>query len=137
MAVIGLGVRLSLGSHARRIPGPEPRGPREPVTEPRRPIHGSVRVLVDTPEGLVGAAGQVVELSEGGCTIRVRRRFDPEFRGRVNIDVAGKALWLPVIIRSAREDHDGWTVVCDFDRPTPEKLEALRSLLAARRRISP
>ena len=62
------------------------------MPQDRRRIHGSVRVLVDTPEGLVGAAGQILELSEAGCTLRVHRRFDLAFRGRVNIDVAGKAL---------------------------------------------
>ena len=49
--------------------------------------------------------------------------------GRVNLDVEGKALWLPVITRWAREDSHGWTVGCEFDRPTAEKQELLKSLL--------
>jgi hypothetical protein len=71
----------------------------------------------------------MLDLSEGGCQLRLRRRIDADLAGRVNLDVEGKALWLPVITRWAREDSHGWTVGCEFDRPTAEKLELLKSLL--------
>jgi len=96
-------------------------------------LGGSVRLLVDTRNGVVSTAGQIVDLSEGGCAMRVHRRVDPGLLGRVHVEVAGTALWLPVMTRWNRADTHGWTVGCQFDRPTSEKQHAINALLLERR----
>src|SRR5260370_936829 len=102
----------------------------------RVPLGGSVRLLIDTPDGLVTATGHIVDLSEGGCAIRVHRPIDSNLAGRVNVEVGGRALGLPVLTRWARADARGWTVGCQFDRPTPEKQHAVRALILERRRLT-
>ena len=89
----------------------------------------SVHLLIDTPDGLVTTHGQLVELTDGACAIHVRKRMGTHHAGRVNLEVGGKDLWLPVVTRWVREEAVGWTVGCEFDRPTPEKQEAIRMLL--------
>ena len=104
--------------------------------EDRVRLGGSVRLLVDTPTGLRTATGQVIDLSEGGCAIRVQRIVEAELAGRVLVEVARKAIWLPIVTRWVRRDLHGWVVGCQFDRPTPEKARAIRSLLWERRRLT-
>jgi hypothetical protein len=99
-------------------------------------LGGSVRLMVDTPDGLRTATGQIVDLSVGGCAIRLHRCVDAALAGRVHVEVAGKAMWLPVITRWVRGDPRGFTVGCAFDRLTPEKQKAVGSLLLERRRLT-
>jgi hypothetical protein len=89
----------------------------------------SVRLLVDTPDGLLTTYGQLVELSEAGFFVHMRRAMDTHHAGRVSFTVRGEPLWLPMVTRWVREDAAGWTVGCEFDRPTPEKQQAIRDLL--------
>jgi hypothetical protein len=97
---------------------------------------GRVRLLIDTPNGLITTDGQIIDLSEGGCAIRIHRHVDANLPGRINVEVAGKALGLPVRTRWARADSHCWTVGCQFDRPTPEKQHAIRALILERRRLT-
>jgi len=97
-------------------------------------IGGSVRLLVDTPDGLLTTHGQLMDLSEGGFAVFLTRPMDAQHAGRVNLEIAGKALWLPMVTRWVRPESGGWTVGCEFDRPTPEKRQAIRSLLRERER---
>jgi len=99
-------------------------------------LGGRVRLLIDTPNGLITTDGQIIDLSEGGCAIRIHRPVEANLAGRINVEVAGKALGLSVLTRWARADSRGWTVGCQFDRPTPEKQHAIRVLLLERRRIT-
>ena len=91
----------------------------------------SVRVLVDTPDGLLSTHGQLVDLSESGFSVHLRRSIKVRNAGRVSLTVNGKPLWLPMVTRWVRQDAEGWTVGCEFDRPTPEKQQAIRELLHA------
>jgi hypothetical protein len=103
--------------------------------EERLRLGGEVRLLVDTPSGLVTTAGQVLDLSTGGCALRLHRPVDTKLVGRVNMAIAGEALWLPIITRWVRTDSRGWTVGCQFDRPTEEKQRAIRMLLLNRHKL--
>jgi hypothetical protein len=105
-------------------------------TQKRVRLAGSIRLLVDTPGGLITLAGQIIDLSEGGCALRVYRRVDSEQVGRVHVEVAGTALWIPVVTRWARRQPEGWLVGCQFDRPTIEKQRAIRTLVLERHRMT-
>ena len=100
-------------------------------------LAGSVRLLADAPDGLVTMHGQLVDLSEIGCALRAQKPLGINLVGRVCLDVAGKALWLPVVTRwVGPAAGGGWTVGCEFDRPTREKQQILRALVAERRRLT-
>jgi hypothetical protein len=102
----------------------------------RTRLGGTVRLLVDTPDGLTSTDGQIIDLSEGGCALRLHRPIDAHLPGRVHVVVARQAIWLPIITRWARADFRAWTVGCQFDRPTPEKQQAIRTMLCERRRLT-
>lgn len=111
--------------------------PERPRRQQKRvQLGGSVRLLIDTPHGLLTTTGQIIDLSEGGCAIRIHRPVEANLAGRVNVEIAGKALGLPVLTRWTCADSRGWTVGCQFDRPTPEKQRAIRMLILERRRLT-
>ena len=113
-------------TEVHHLPGDRPRRKRADQ------LGNSVRVLVDTPDGLLTTSGQLVDLSEGGFSVHLRRPMKVHNAGRVSLTVNGKPLWLPMVTRWVRQDAGGWTVGCEFDRPTPEKQQAIRELLDAR-----
>lgn len=92
-------------------------------------LGGVARLLIDHPSGLITANGHLVDLSEGGCQLQFHTHVDANLAARVRIDVAGKTFWIPVLTRWVRRDGREWTVGCAFDRPTPEKQLAIRSVL--------
>jgi hypothetical protein len=97
---------------------------------------GPVRLFIDTSDGLIIANGHIIDLSEGGCALRVHRPIESNLVGRISLEVAGKALGLPVLTRWSHADSRGWTLGCQFDRPTPEKQHAVRVLMLERRRLT-
>jgi PilZ domain len=99
-------------------------------------LGGDVRLILDTPAGLITTAGQIIDLSEGGCALRVHLPVDAQMVGRVHVEVAGKKLGLPIVTRWTRADSRGWTVGCQFDRPTAEKRQAIRALMLEQRRLT-
>ncbi|MGO9876797.1 MAG: PilZ domain-containing protein [Acidimicrobiia bacterium] len=92
-------------------------------------LGGGALLIVDPRLGMVGAKGHLIDLSEGGCQLRVQCRLDAHLAGRVRLELAGKVLWFPVITRWVRRDSEGWTVGCAFDRVTTEKQETLKAAL--------
>jgi hypothetical protein len=98
-------------------------------------VCGGVRLMVDGPDGLRTAAGHLVDLSEGGCAIFTKSRIEPNVAGRVQVEIEGKQIWLPVVIRWVRCDTRGWNAGCVFDRPTDEKQRAIRALVWERRNL--
>lgn len=99
-------------------------------------VGGSVRMMVDSSAGLRMAAGHLVDLCEGGCAIFLKARVEPHVAARIQVEVAGAELWLPVVTCWARCDSRGWTIGCSFDRPTPEKQRAIRALVWERRSLT-
>jgi hypothetical protein len=92
-------------------------------------LGGRALLIVDPRLGMVGAKGELIDLSEGGCQLRLHRRVQGHLAGRVRIELAGKTSWFPVVTRWARGDSEGWTVGCAFDRLTTDKQEILRNAL--------
>lgn len=85
--------------------------------------------MVDQHHTMVSAMGVLVDLSEGGCQLRLVRSVEPHLAARVRLDIAGNSHWLPVVTRWVRRSPDGWTVGCAFDGLTPQKAETIRTLL--------
>jgi c-di-GMP-binding flagellar brake protein YcgR len=104
-------------------------------------LGGRALLIVDPRLGMVGAKGQLIDLSEGGCQLRVQTHLDAHLAGRVRLDLAGKALWLPIITRWVRRDSEGWTVGCAFDRVPAQKQDTLQAALfelsLSRRQVAP
>jgi hypothetical protein len=98
-------------------------------------VVGAVRMMVDTSDGLRTIAGHLIDLSEGGCAIRSEIRIAERLSGRVQVEVGGVQLWLPIVTCWARGDARGWTIGCSFDRPTDEKQRAIRALVWERRNL--
>lgn len=99
-------------------------------------VTGSVRMMVDSSSGLHMAAGYLVDLCEGGCSVFLKSRVEPNVAARIQVEVGGMQMWLPVTTRWARCDTKGWTIGCSFDRPTPEKQRAIRALVWERRNLT-
>jgi hypothetical protein len=99
-------------------------------------LGGTVRLIIDHPGGIVTALGHLVDLSDGGCQLRFPTRVDPNLAARVRIEVAGRALWMPVLTRWVRRDASEWTVGCAFDRPTDDKQLAIHAMLHPQPRLS-
>ena len=98
-------------------------------------LGGAARLIIDHPDRLITATGNLVDLSEGGCQVLCHTPVDSNLAARVRIEAAGKVFWMPVVIRWVRREANDWTVGCAFDRPTPEKQRAIRETLEARPRI--
>jgi len=92
-------------------------------------LGGRALLIVDPRFGMVGAKGELIDLSEGGCQLGVQTRMDAHLAGRVRLELAGKALWFPIITRWVRRDSQGWTVGCAFDRVPAHKQDILRDAL--------
>jgi hypothetical protein len=98
-------------------------------------VASSVRIMIDGPDGLRTATGHLVDLSEGGCAISTQTRIAEHVAGRLQVELDGKLLWLPVVTCWVRCDAHGWTAGCAFDRPTEEKQRAIRALVWDRRNL--
>jgi hypothetical protein len=99
-------------------------------------VAGYIRMMVDSSAGLQMATGRLVDLSEGGCAVFLKHRVESRVAARIQVEVAGEVLWLPVVTCWARGDARGWTIGCVFDRPTPEKQRAIRALVWQRRNLT-
>ena len=92
--------------------------------------------MVDSSAGLRMTAGNLLDLSEGGCSLFLKAPVEANVAARVEVEVTGTLLWLPVIIRWVRSDARGYTIGCSFDRPTTEKERAIRALVWERRNLA-
>jgi hypothetical protein len=98
-------------------------------------VNGFVRMMVDTAAGVRMASGRLIDLSEGGCSIFVKHRVEENAPARIQVEISGTDIWLPVVTRWARCNPRGWTIGCEFDRPTAEKERAIRALVWERRNL--
>src|SRR5437868_4581617 len=62
---------------------------------PRVSVAGKVRLLADTEHGLITLAGTVVDLSVGGCAIRVHNPLDVGREARLELELDGDSIWVP------------------------------------------
>jgi hypothetical protein len=93
-------------------------------------LGGIARLIADRHDHMVSEMGSLLDLSEGGCRLRFQRAVEPHLAARVRLDIAGDALWLPVLTRWVQRDAEGWTVGCRFDGLTAQKQDAIRRILA-------
>src|SRR5215471_13611588 len=96
---------------------------------PRVPVAGKVRLVADTPEGLVTLTGNVIDLSVSGCAIRVHARLEPRGEARLELDVDGRRVWLPGHIVWTRTRERAWIAGVRFDRLVPDKQTLLMKLV--------
>jgi len=108
---------------------PEPHDGHDRRQHLRVRLDGRALLVADPRTGLVVAKGQLVDLSEGGCQVRIRCHVRMHVAARVRLNLGGNVLWLPVITRWEHHDSTGWTLGCAFDRLTPGKQAALRRIL--------
>jgi PilZ domain len=95
-------------------------------------VEGTLRLLVKSGVGFLVGSGEIVDLSVGGCAIRVRNRaIEANLTGRIEVAIAGESLSLPIVTRWVRPERDGWIVGCRFDDLTVENRQAVHALIAA------
>jgi hypothetical protein len=115
-------------------------GTRGEVQQRRRharvPVAGKVRLVADTPEGLVTLTGNVIDLSVSGCAIRVHARLEPRGEARLELDVDGRRVWVPGHIVWTRTRERAWIAGVRFDRLVPDKQALLTKLVAERRNFA-
>jgi c-di-GMP-binding flagellar brake protein YcgR len=103
---------------------------------PRVAVNGKVRLVADTPDGLVTLSGQLVDLSVSGCAIRVYAPLEPRGEARLELAVDGRQVWVPghVVWTRTRIRERAWIAGVRFDRLVPEKQSLLIRLVADRQR---
>jgi hypothetical protein len=100
---------------------------------PRVTVNGKVRLVADTPDGLVTLTGSLIDLSVSGCAIRVHARLEPRGEARLELAVDGRQVWLPGHIVWTRTRERAWIAGVRFDRLVPEKQSLLMQLVARHR----
>ena len=102
---------------------------------PRVTVNGKVRMVADTPQGLVTLAGNVIDLSVSGCAIRVYTNLEPEREARLELELGGERVWVPGQIVWTRTRERAWIVGIEFERLVPDKQRLLVRLVAERQRL--
>jgi len=97
-------------------------------------VNGRVRIVADTPEGVVTLTGKMVDLSVSGCAIRVYGNLEPQREARLELEVDGQRIWVPGQIVWTRTRDRAWTVGVKFDRLQPDKQSVIIRLVGERRR---
>jgi hypothetical protein len=99
-------------------------------------VEGTLRLLVNSGAGFLVGSGEIVDLSAGGCAMRVRNRaIVPDLKGRIEVAIAGESLSLPIVTRWVRAEPGGWIVGCFFDDLSLENKRAIHALIAETRAI--
>ncbi len=102
---------------------------------PRVSVNGKVRLVADTPDGLVTLTGTVIDLSVSGCAIRVHASLDAQREARLELELDGERVWVPGQIVWTRTRDRAWIVGVEFERLVPAKQRLLVRLVAERRRL--
>jgi PilZ domain len=85
---------------------------------------------MDEPGGRVTVSAEVLDMSVGGCELRVFTPVNPAQAARLGIEVRQTTVWVPVRTRSVRRSSRGWTLSCAFERPTAEQQRSVYVLMA-------
>jgi c-di-GMP-binding flagellar brake protein YcgR len=103
---------------------------------PRVSVNGKLRMVADTPDGLVTLTGTLVDLSVGGCAVRVFTSLDTQREARLELELNRERIWVPGQIVWTRMSERSWVVGVEFDRLVPAKQRLLIRLVAERRRAA-
>ena len=99
-------------------------------------VEGTLRLLVKGRSGFLVGSGEIVDLSEGGCAMRVRTSgIEAGLTGRIEVAIAGESLSWPIVTRWVRAEPGGWIVGCRFDGLTVEDQQAVHALITETRSI--
>jgi hypothetical protein len=99
-------------------------------------VEGTLRLLVKGRAGFLVGSGEIVDLSEGGCAMRVRNSgIEAGLTGRIEVAIAGESLAWPIVTRWVRLEPGGWVVGCRFDGLTVEDQQAVHALITETRSI--
>ena len=101
---------------------------------PRVSVNGRIRIVADTPDGVVTLTGKIIDLSVSGCAIRVYGNLAPDREARLELEVDGQQVWVPAQIVWTRTRDRAWTVGVKFEDLVPEKQSVIMQLVADRRR---
>jgi hypothetical protein len=98
--------------------------------EGRVPIAGTLRLLVKSGGGFLLAAGEILDLSAGGCAVRVGHpEIATDLKGRIEVSIGGQSISLPVVTRWIRAEGDGCIVGCRFFELNVTELRAIQELM--------
>ena len=96
----------------------------------RVPVMGTLRLMVKSGVGYQLASGEIVDLSVGGCAVRVgHRELDADLKGRMEVAIGGQSLSLPVVTRWVRTEADGLMVGCRFLDLNVKEQRAIHQLI--------
>jgi hypothetical protein len=98
--------------------------------EGRLPVAGTLRLLVKSGPSFLLASGEIVDLSAGGCAVRIgNQKVDADLKGRIEVSIGGQSTSLPVVTRWVRAEGGGWIVGCRFFELTVKERHALQDLI--------
>jgi c-di-GMP-binding flagellar brake protein YcgR len=98
--------------------------------EGRLPVAGTLRLLVKNGAAFLLASGEIVDLSPGGCALRIaNQKMDAGLKGRIEVSIAGQSVSLPVVTRWVRAEGDEWIVGCRFFELNPKERIAIHELI--------
>jgi hypothetical protein len=109
--------------------------PTQARVQPRVAVNGKVRLVADTPDGLVTLSGELVDLSVSGCAIRVYAPLEPRGEARLELTVDGRQVWVSGHVVWTRVRQRAWIAGVRFDRLVPEKQSLLIRVVADRQRF--
>ena len=98
--------------------------------EGRLPVAGTLRLLVKNGASFLLASGEIVDLSSGGCAVRIgNQKVEADLKGRIEVSMAGQSISLPVVTRWVRAEGDGWIVGCRFFELSVNERHAIQELI--------
>ena len=100
----------------------------------RVPFAAGVTLMLESRGRWHRYSGYMLDLSEGGCALRVYSAVNANVRGRLRIEVGNSAISVCVVTRWAKAESRGWTLGAEFDRPTPAQQSEIRHLIERARR---
>jgi hypothetical protein len=100
--------------------------------EGRVPVAGTLRLMVKSGAGFLLASGEIVDVSPGGCAVRIRHQeLDADLKGRIDVAIGGQSISLPVVTRWVRPQGEASIVGCRFFELTVKERRAIQDLIIA------
>src|SRR4051794_1084645 len=92
----------------------------------RARLGGNVRLVIGNGAAVPSRSGQLIDLSESGCQLRVYKPVLADVDGRVEMHVGATLVSIDVTIRWVREESTTWRVGCEFVPGAPRDEAVLR-----------
>ena len=95
----------------------------------RVPFTAGVTLMVEARGRLQRYSGYMLDLSEGGCALRVYSSVRTNARARLRIEIGNTAISVAFVTRWAKAESRGWTLGAEFDQPSLEQRAEIRRLI--------